>query len=263
MWKRMNVVSVFVVLIVLTMLCGCSSPKETVDDKKVTQPAAADTLDPAIQRHTLKSTLTDWTAEYAITYADAQYVNNWQGHYSVAKVEILNTGNNPIWLYDFLLDGYTLQDNTGNQKTAMFESCFPYVVYPGEKGFLFGSTSWNNGAELTIALNMEPFADTCLTMEEALLYDEKYALSDLNIDIDENECVHIAGKVTNNFAEDDEGLVAITGAVLDKNGRLLCVVLGGVDTLAAGETKEFTAVAYTCGTVNLADIDEYTVEAYR
>lgn len=263
MVKRRRAIAVTMILVIAFMLFGCGSTEEPTTKLTTVEVDISDAVSPETPRHTLKSTLTDWTAEYAVTYIDVEYVDSWHGKNACVNVEIVNTGNNPIDLMNFLLDGYTVTDNNGDQKEQLFDVCFPYIVYPGEKGYLFGCRTWLGTSDLNVTLNTNSFADTCLTTDEALQLVDNYTISDLSIHIDENENVEITGKVTNNFTEDDGTKVPIYGVVLDKDGQPLCVVLGIVDSLAAGEVKEFTASAYTCGTVDLSNVGEYKVEAYR
>lgn len=220
-------------------------------------------VDSNAPKYKLFSRFSDWEAEFAITYTDVKMVPYLHALHTLTVVEIVNTGENPINMGDLKLKNYILRDNTENEGAYLFEFHYPLILKSGEKGYLFGYASafdiWSEITDLELELNFDSEVDTVYREGEDVLY--SCSVSDVTLRKNENNNMHLMGKVTNDNAKDLE-LVYVQAVLLDKNEKPLCVLFDLVD-IKAGETVEFDASATTVDAIQESDVASWRIEAVR
>ena len=254
-------------LLISSILCGLlfACGKDTSADDVVKKiPAETD------PRYSLKSQYTDWNGEFAVTYMDVNVMRQtvyhgseecWMEIYPI--VEIVNTGNTPLAMYDFRLENYILKDGEGHEEEDFFVDVYPAILSPGETGYLSGymlSDIWKKDAELELALDISEDLMTNLYEEKDFGLTE-VKVSELTVVNDENDGhITISGSVKN--TSNAEAWVDIYAVLFDENNIPVCVLNTFVDKVPVGETVDFIAKQRTFDKILAEDIASYQVVAY-
>ncbi len=195
-------------------------------------------------------------SSYEITYQNVRVFDEYGYTKAIVMIEITNNGTKDLYLD---ICSYDLEDSAGSLiATESMVSCFPSVLSPGEKGYLY-ETSYLDDYSGDGNVVVLPH----LSIEDATIKNTRYPVSDISITDDGYGGIKVLGRVENNTNEtEDSPEVAVV--FYDDNGTPL-----GLDydlllpSLAPGDKTGFE-INYDDlpDGITAAQIADYTVYAY-
>lgn len=175
---------------------------------------------------------------YAITYQRARTWTDSAGAlWAQTIVEIANTGAEELYLAP---GAYDLLDSAGGLVASQsLVSCFPDIIRPGEKGYMYEETILNGfaGGELTVIpqVNAKPSQNPCV----------RYDVTDVSVFDDQLGGVKVMGRVENKTSE--AGAVPYVAAVFYSPGGapigLAFTIL--TESFGAGEQRSFELLGFS------------------
>lgn len=175
---------------------------------------------------------------YAITY---QQTGTWTDSagslWAQTVVEITNTGAEELYLGP---GAYDLLDSAGGLVASQnLVSCFPDIIRPGEKGYMYEETTLDGfaGGELTVVpqVNVRPSQKPCV----------RYDVTDVSVLDDQLGGVKVMGRVENKTGE--TGAVPYVAAVFYGPGGapigLAFTIL--TESFGAGEQRSFELLGFS------------------
>lgn len=257
---------VYTLLIALLLTgCGQKNASSSTLPQSSNEATQAVTIDPTLDRYTLKSTLTDWETEYTVK-TEVKHIVDYRGHYAYVIAEVQNTGKNPIHMYDLALEGYALKDTVGTSSDVyLFDLCYPIVLFPGETGYLYGDSItrdlWPEEQELTAVWQEDGITHTCLTTADVNEFFSILDTSNEEIVVNENGDLVLKGNVTNSLSSEQSSII-INAVLFDALGQPLGLLGGIVDSLSPNETAEFVLMGYLAEALAPSDVASWKIEAY-
>lgn len=197
-------------------------------------------------------------AAFEITYAKADtYENSIGSTWCQTIVEITNTGSDNLYLS---AGAYDLEDSSGNLIAAQSSvSCFPNVLAPGEKGYMYEETTLD--AEFAGELTVIPHFDVKTATVDLIRFDT----SDLSLKNTKYFGVGAQGRLMNNTetAIEDE-MIYVVVVLYDENNLPVGLEFDILDSsIQPGEKIGFETSALSMpDSVNVESVASTIVYAY-
>lgn len=170
--------------------------------------------------------------------------------------EITNTGSVPLYLGSA---GYDLEDDTGKLvSTGTYVSCYPDVIKPGEKGYMYEEDMLDNisgGLSLKVLPRIE--------IEEATVDCIRLDTSEITVTDDEFLGVKFMGRVENTTSEPQD-FIYVVAVFYDIAGTPIGTAFTIItETLQAGEKMGFDFYGMSLpDSVTAESIASYVIYAY-
>lgn len=181
------------------------------------------------------------------------YVNSIGTHVGSAFVEIVNTGNTPLYLNDAQFD---IEDNDGHLLTTatMVSSC-PDAIFPGESGYFYSDYIDLSEIDDSNGLKFAPH----YKIEEARNEIIDYEVSDLSIREDSMWKCKVSGRLTNT-RDEEINIIYLNVVFYDADHNVLGISGTNVTDVQPGDTVSFEIPGdFFYDDANYSDIAEYTV----
>ena len=234
--------------------CGASAPTGTSSEPPA---ASAQSAAAADEAQSAEPEADVPSAPYEITYSNfTTYSDSIGSVWGQAIVEITNTGSENLYLS---AGSYDVKDESGSLvATESLVSVYPDVLQPGEKGYLYDETTFDDlSAEGTY--EMTPH----LSVESASIPCVRYEVFDTTLKSDDYGEISLIGQMTNTSDEDGSMVYAVVVLYDDANTPLGVLYTILDNDLSAGDTRGFEAVSWSLPpTASVDTIANYTVYAY-
>ena len=182
----------------------------------------------------------------------SDYVN---GEYDVTIIEVTNTGTVPIYLEDCVLD---FEDNNGHLlHTDDYVSNVPDIVQPGEKGYFYTTSYFDDGVSFANGCNLVP----TLTIKKAKGTLSRHQVIDTSLFMSTSQYVGVKGRIVNE-SNKEISYMYVTVVYYDKDGRVLGINGTSVTNIPANAKKSFEISGFiACRDFTLNDVGNYVVYA--
>lgn len=180
----------------------------------------------------IEETVAPAEPQYEITYQNLDvWTDSIDTVWYQVIIEITNTGNCDLYLDDC---NYDLEDSSGNLvATSSLVSSFPYVISPGEKGYMYEQSTLDVAVDAS-ALVVVPRIDVLVATIEKVQFD----VSDVTVS-DSDFGPSIMGRITNT-TEEEETFIQMYAVLFDSNGTPIgATTYANTDIPAPGETAGF------------------------
>lgn len=171
-------------------------------------------------------------------------------------VEITNTGSVPLYLSS---GAYDLEDASGALIAAQtMVSCYPDVVSPGEKGYMYEETTLDK-ATADMQLTAIPRPD----IETAKVDDVQLTVSGTALSDGQYGGLNVIGRVENTTGA-EQSLVYVVAVFYAADGTPLGLAFNIItETMAAGDKIGFEINSFSLpDDITAASVDHFTVVAY-
>ncbi len=240
------------VLLLLFALTSCKSTK--VEN---TTPTASGSPTPASTPAQTETPAPNNKASYEITYSSATTTVNSIGTVWLQTiVEINNNGTVPLYLNT---SSYDLEDAEGNLVAAQsLVSCYPEVIDPGEKGYMYEDTTLDGGTggqSYTVIPHLE--------VSTAVVERIRLGVSDFTLSADEYSGLKFLGRVENT-TDTAQSYVYVVAFLYDAQNKLIGIMYNVLtDEIAPGEKKGCEINSFGLpDNITVESVDHYDIVAY-
>ncbi|MDO4198444.1 MAG: FxLYD domain-containing protein [Erysipelotrichaceae bacterium] len=236
----MKHINILLILLLIVSLGACSSETNTSSTSVESSTSSSDPA-PAKEEFT-----------YEISNVQEKIEENpyWGTSFDVV-VEITNTGNVPIYMHKCVLD---YEDNDGHLlQTYDFMSKVPDVVEPGDKGYFYGKSYFDEGVDFSNGSVLKPK----VSIEKAKGTLTSYPVEDVSLYNDYN-AVGCKGRIINE-TDEEVSYIYLTVVYYGSDGEILGITGTSVTDILPNDKTSFDCSGLMLSGFTVDDVVDYRI----
>lgn len=255
--KKTVVIIVLIIALAVMALSACGSSDSGSSSSSSSSSTSNSSSSSSVESNSSSNAEPEEKVEDVAWEVGDAIINVWtdsiESKWIQVMVPVTNTGSKNLYFNSAKLD---VEDETGHLLESMdYLSFYPEVLQPGETGWVYEETTFENEGE---PANVIPHID----FDEATVDCIRFNISDLDIRGDEYGDITVTGRVENN-TDEEQTMINVVAFLYDENDMLVGMATTLEDSLKPGDKIGFSATSFSLpDSVNVDRIAKYEVMAY-